>query len=381
MRDTGEVKASEATVRGMIGDIFGALGFTVAEQVILADTLLEASRAGYASHGVVRIPIFVEDTRAGVILPAVAPVVTHETAAVVIVDARHCLGPVSTVFAIENATAKARHAGVGCAAVHNGNDIACLGSYVGGPARDGLITLLMVNNAGGAACVAPPGSTVPFLSTNPLAAGVPRESGGQPLVIDFSTSVVALGKARMAAKRGEAIPEGWLIDRHGCPVTDPTRLLSIPREAALLPLGGEMAGHKGFLLSLIVEAFAGALTGVGMSTGSHPDDCGNGVFILVVDPELFGGLRNFSREVEQFVAALETLSVDGAGSVHVPGARRSGAPDGEVRIDGHTWDYIATILEELSLSMNYPLAPVRHGEHCRRVLRAQANSQNGGFDE
>ena len=96
-----EIRAAEATVRGMIGDIFSALGFTAAERAILADTLLEASRAGYASHGVVRIPIFVEDTRVGVITPAVAPVVTHEMAAAVVVDARHCLGPVSTVFAIE----------------------------------------------------------------------------------------------------------------------------------------------------------------------------------------------------------------------------------------------------------------------------------------
>ena len=368
--EAGEIKAAEATVRRMIGEIFRALGFTAAERAILADTLLEASRAGYASHGVARIPIFVEDTRAGVILPAMAPVVTHETAAAVVIDAHHCLGPVSTVFAIERAAARARQVGVGCAAVRNGNDMACLGSYVGGPARDGLITLLMANNAGGAACVAPTGFTVPFLSTNPLAVGVPRETGRQPLVIDFSTSVVALGKVRMAAKRGLPVPEGWLIGRDGRPVTDPARLLSMPREAALLPLGGAMAGHKGFLMSLIVEVFAGALTGAGMSTGSQPDDCGNGVFILVADPELFGGSRDFAREVEQFITALEAVSASGAGSVHVPGARRSGAPDGEVLIDGHTWDRIAMILEELSLTTNYPLAPARRGEHYRRILPA-----------
>ena len=367
--ETGEVRAAEAAVRCLIGEIFGALGFTAAERAILADTLLEASRAGYSSHGVVRIPIFVEDTRAGFIAPAVAPVVVQETAASVLVDARHCLGPVSTAFAVEQAAAKARRSGVGCAAVRNGNDIACLGSYVGGPARDGLIALLMANNAGGAACVAPFGSATPFLSTNPLAVGVPRESGRQPMVIDFSTSVVALGKVRMAAKRGVAVPEGWLIDRDGHPVTDPTRLLSMPREAALLPLGGATNGHKGFLLSLIVEVLAGALTGAGMSTGSQPDECGNGIFLLVVDPELFGGRRDFVREVEQFIAALEALSTDEAGRVHLPGAQRSGAPDSEVPIDRDTWDRIATILEELSLTKNYSLEPARRGENYRRLLQ------------
>ncbi len=355
MAEAGQFQASEATVRGMIGDIFGALGFSSGQRAILADTLIEASRAGYASHGVVRIPIFVEDTQAGVISSAAEPVVMHESAATVVVDARRCLGPVSTVFAIEHAAAKARQAGIGCASVRNGNDIACLGSYVGRLAREGLISMLMANNAGGAACVAPFGSTIPFLSTNPIAVGVPRESGRQPLVIDFSTSVVALGKVRMAAKRGAATPEGWLIGRDGHPVTDPSSLLSVPREAALLPMGGPMSGHKGFLLSLIVEAFAGALTGAGMSTGSHPDDCGNGVFVLVADPESFGGSRDFTRRVEEFISALEATAAGGTGSVRLPGTSRASAPESNIPIDSHTWDRIATILEELSLTEKYPM--------------------------
>ena len=83
------------------------------------------------------------------------------------------------------------------------------------------MTLLLVNDAGGGACVAPFGSAAPFLSTNPLACGIPREPGRPPLVIDLSTSVVALGKIRMAANRGDAVPEGWLIDREGRPATQP----------------------------------------------------------------------------------------------------------------------------------------------------------------
>ena len=135
------VSAPEATVCALIEDIFGALGFTDAERGVLTEVLLEASRAGYHSHGVMRIPTFAEDTRAGLIAPAVAPVVVHETAAAAMIDARHCLGPVSAVFAVEHATAKAQSVGIGCAAVQGGNDIARLGAYVGGPARNGLITL------------------------------------------------------------------------------------------------------------------------------------------------------------------------------------------------------------------------------------------------
>ena len=198
------VNAPESTVCALIEDIFGALGFTGPERAVLTETLLEASRAGYHSHGVMRIPTFAENTRDGMIAPAVAPVVVHETEAAAMIDARRCLGPVSCVFAVEQASAKARTQGIGCAAVRNGNDVARLGAYVGGPARAGLMTLLLVNDAGGGACVAPFGSAAPFLSTNPLACGIPRARGEPPLVIDISTSVVALGKIRMAANQGEA---------------------------------------------------------------------------------------------------------------------------------------------------------------------------------
>ena len=344
---------SEATVRALVDDIFGALGFAAGERALLAEALIDGSRAGYPSHGVKRIPVYVDDFRDGMIVPAAVPVVTHEMAAAVAIDARGCLGQVSTVFAIEKAAAKARQAGIGCATVHNGNDMACLGYYVDGPAREGRITLLMSN--GGAASVAPFGSAAPFLSTNPITCGIPRAPGKPPLVIDLSTSVVSMGKMKTAANRGGAVPEGWLVDRDGRPVTDPARLFSTPREAALLPLGGVSSGHKGFLLSLMVEAFAGALGGVAMSSGAERRRARHGLFALVVDPDGFREGPDFAREMEAFVTALEALpAVGGSGGVRMPGARRGDPPVGGIPVDGVTWARIATVLEELSLTGDYP---------------------------
>ena len=343
---------SETTVRALIRDIFGAIGYDAGECRLLAESLLDGSRAGYHAHGVMRIPVYVDDTRAGTLIPGAVPVVTHESPAAVAIDAQHCLGQVACVFAIEQATAKARQAGIGCAAVRNANDVACLGSYLDKPARDGLISILMINMAGGAACVAPFGAHVPFLSTNPIAAGIPRRSGKPPIVIDFSTSVVSLGRIRMAANQGQAVPEGWLADRAGNPVTDPAKLFSIPREAALLPAGA----HKGFLMSLIVEVLAGALTGAGMSSGSEPRLSSRGLFVLVIDPDCVGGNSGFLGEIEQFVAALERLpAAGGSRGVRIPGARRYEAFSGEIPVDKPTWGRIAGIVEELSLNRDYPV--------------------------
>lgn len=356
------VSAPEATVCALIEDIFGALGFTNPERAVLTETLLEASRAGYHSHGVMRIPTFAEDTRAGMIAPATAPVVVHETHAAAMIDARRCLGPVSTVFAVEQATARARRQGIGCAAVRCGNDVARLGAYVGAPARAGLVTLLLVNDAGGGACVAPYGSAAPFLSTNPLACGIPRGGGEPPLVIDLSTSVVALGKIRMAANRGEAVPEGWLIDRAGRPTTEPAGFFDQPRSASLLPLGGTADGHKGFLLSLIVEAFAGALAGAGMSRGNENEDQGNGLFVLAADPDALGRGADFAAMMEAFVAGLEALpAAEGSADVRLPGSGAGAGPGGPYPIDGPTWARIVAILEALSLGTDYAVTPAASG--------------------
>ena len=363
MVEAAGVSAPESTVVALIEDIFGALGFTGPERAVLTETLLEASRAGYHSHGVMRIPTFAEDTRAGLIAPAVAPVVVHETQAAAMIDARRCLGPVSTVFAVEHAVAKARQQGIGCAAVRGGNDVARLGAYVGAPASAGVITLLLVNDAGGGACVAPHGSAAPFLSTNPLACGIPRAQGKPPLVIDLSTSVVALGKIRMAANQGEPVPEGWLIDREGRPTTDPAGFFATPRTASLMPLGGRADGHKGFLLSLIVEAFAGALAGAGMSRGNEKEDCGNGLFVLAADPDALGTGSAFVRMMETFVAGLGALPpAAGSAGVRLPGARAGAGSGGPFPIDGPTWARITALLEALSLGSDYPVTPAGRGE-------------------
>ena len=349
------VMISGATVRALINDIFGALGYNAEECLLLGESLLYGSRAGYPSHGIMRVPVYVDDTRAGTLQPGAVPVVTHELPAAVAIDGRRCLGQVAGVFAIEQAVSMARLAGIGCAAVRNANDPACLGFCLDKPARSGLITMLMSNDGGGAACVAPFGSHVPFLSTNPIAVGIPRRAGKPPIVIDFSTSVASLGRAKMAVNQGEAVPEGWLVDRAGNPVRDPTRLFSTPREAALLPAGG----HKGFLMSLIVDVFAGAITGAGMSSGSEPRRSLRGLFVLVVDPEGVGGNPSFLGEVEDFVAALEALpAAGGSRGVRMPGSRRGEARNSDIPVDQPTWARIIEITGELSLHGDYPVETV-----------------------
>lgn len=353
------VRVSEATLRALIADIFGGLGFTGHECAVLADTLLEASLAGYDSHGVIRIPMYWDDVAAGRTKPGITPKIIFETPATARIDAGYCMGPVSASLAVEKACEKAAALGIGAVGVMRGSDVARLGGYVARAAGKGFLTQIMVNDAGAGAAVAPLGGRDPVMSTNPFAVGIPRTKGA-PIVVDLSTSIVALGKLRMACNTGERVPEGWLVGRDGRPETDPNAFFHNPRHAALNLLGAPGQGHKGFGLSLMVDSFAGALTGAGTSTGRQVEDGGNGFFVMAVNPEVFGAGPEYAEQIERLAAAIKASApAEGVEEITLPGERaaretarrkQSGLP-----IDAPTWARIRTFLAALGIEKDYPV--------------------------
>ena len=337
----------------VIFNIFSALGVSAKDCELLAGILLEASLSGYNSHGVMRIPVFVEGIQNGTIVPDAEIKILHESLATASIDANFALGPVSTVHAVRMAVGKARATGLGAVTVVNGNDIARLGSYMAGPVADGFIVMMMTNDAGGNPAVVPWGGVEPLLSTNPLAVGIPRKDE-PPIIIDMSTAIVAEGKIKMRHKLGQDIPEGWLINNAGETETDPEAYLSTPRRAGLLPLGGMMSGHKGFALSLMVESLAGALSGAGCSTGEVRETDRNGLFVLAIDPEKFCSRDSFVKEMEVFAQRLKQVrTMPGVEQVSIPGERAARQQDIHrnegMQVDAITWARIQEIMQTLGI--------------------------------
>jgi uncharacterized oxidoreductase len=164
--------------------------------------------------------------------------------------------------------------------------------------------------------VAPPGGTEPRLGTNPLCAAVP--TAGDPVVLDFGTSVVAEGKVRVYNINQRPVPEGWLLDPQGRPTTDASVLYTQPL-GSILPMGGAQA-YKGFGLGLVLDMLAGGLTG---GRSSHPGAAaakGNNVLFLALDPARFAGRDTLLREattVADFVRS--TPRAEGADAILLPG--------------------------------------------------------------
>jgi LDH2 family malate/lactate/ureidoglycolate dehydrogenase len=352
-----DVIVASDTLRALMQDIFTATGVPDEQRAIVVDTLMEASLCGYDSHGVMRIPMFYKGTRDGHIDPRAELEIVQETPASALIDAHRAFGPVAATRAMELAGDKARESGIGCVSVTGSCDVARLGGYVVPPTRRGLIGLIAVNDGGGGPATAPWGGVDAFMSTNPLAAGIPRESA-EPIVIDMSTSVVALGKLYMKSAAGEPAPPGWIIGEDGKTTTDVDALLGDPQRGALLPLGGIEAGHKGFGLSLLVDILCGALSGGGCSTGKKWEIDVNGIFALAIDPERFSSASVFGDIASRFVDGVKgSRRAPGVDEILVPGERSFRERERRLR-DGipvyrKTLTVIEEILDELELPRQY----------------------------
>ena len=347
------IELDSGALRALMVDILTALDVPDDECAIVVNSFMEATLAGYDSHGIMRIPMYFADIRSGQMVPGASFDTVTETPASALLDANYGLGPVVAERAVAVACDKARQTGIGCVSVTRSNEIARLGVYVREPALAGLVTVLMVNDAGGGPVVAPWGSTQPFLSTNPIAVGFPwREDA--PIIIDLSTSIVAAGKLKMARSSGGSAPEGWIIDHNGETTTDVETFFAEPRMSALLPLGGLMAGHKGFALSLVVDILGGALSGDGCSSGEEMGNR-NGVFALAIDPEMFATRDVFLRHVNDFVEKLKACDrMPGVDEILMPGERSQRVREERLRdgipIEPSVWQEITHIMDELGVA-------------------------------
>lgn len=276
----------------------------------VAGSLVESNLLGHDSHGVRRLPKYLEAVAAGRVVPAAVPEVAESGGATATIDGNLAFGQLSARLAVREVRERARRHGVATAVIRRCNHVGRLGEYVGELAADGLVALTL-GNADPA--VAPYGGRQRMLGTNPMAWGVPRAAGGT-VVMDWATAATAEGKLAEARTHGERVPDGLLLDHSGNPSDDPEAFYA---GGALLPFGG----HKGYALSVIIEIVGGLLSGAGIS--SRPGyDGGFGTVVVAVDIARFTPLDHFREEVELFCRDLSTTALAaGHEEVLVPGER------------------------------------------------------------
>ncbi len=293
--------------------LFTAAGAGEREAQIAVESLVTSSLMGHDSHGVIRIPEYLELMADGSIIPN-APIRVERTgAATARVDCGGGFGAVGAEHAIREGIAIAREQRTACVITRRCNHVGRLGAWVQIAADQGLLALATCNSPVYGHFVLPWGGRDPRLATNPIAYAVP--TSGDPIVSDFSTSVAPEGKIRFYRNEGRPVPDGWILDADGIATNDPNQFYGPPR-GGILPLGGG-AGHKGFALSLLVEILGSALAGIG---SQDKEVFGNGVCFIVIDPSAFCPLAEFRRLMDETVAYLKSSRpAPGFDEVLVPG--------------------------------------------------------------
>ena len=256
----------------------------------VAQILVEGDLLGHNTHGLALLGPYLGDLESGSMNREGEPAVIADSPAAVTWDGRRLPGPWLVLKAMELATGRARKLGTGTVVIRRSHHIACLAAYLQRATNDGLLMILTCSDPN-AASVAPFGGLDAVFTPNPIAAGIPTDT--VPVLIDISTSATTNGLTGRLHKEGARLPAPWVIDGHGRPTDDPSVLFADPK-GTILPLGGMDSGHKGYGLSLLVEALTGGLAGHGRA--DTREGWGATVFLQIIDPAAFAGADAFIRQ-------------------------------------------------------------------------------------
>lgn len=330
MAETDMQRIPVATLEPFVARIFLAAGCPSDEAARVARYLVAANLAGHDSHGVVRVPRYVEMLGAGAVFAGRTAEIAFENDAMAVVDGRMGLGQTVAPQAVEIGVAKARAGGAAVVALRNAGHIGRVGDWAELAAAHGLISIHFVN-AHGSVLVAPFGGAERRFSTAPFCVGVPR-AGQDPVVLDFATSLVAEGKALVASNGGKKLPGDALIAPDGMLSGDPRLLYgeiegTDRRDARKGPGAIRAFGdHKGSGLALICELLGGVLTGNGAAGPVPPEEPGrprvfrNGMLSIYLGPAHFGSAASFDAAAEAYIDFVRSARpAEPGGAVLVPG--------------------------------------------------------------
>lgn len=255
-----------------------AKGYSERHARAIADTVTAAERDGCTSHGLFRIPGYVNALLKAKVSPDAEPTFRDLAPAVLQADAHHGFMPLTLQLAAGPLEQRARDLGIAALCIVNGYNLAALWPEVERLAERGLVAFAFT---AALPYVAPAGGIRPVYGTNPMSFAWPR-AGRPPLVFDQASSASARGEIQIHLRDGKSIPEGWAIGPDGEPTTDPATALA----GAQLPFGG----YKGAAIALMVELLAGALIGDTLSFEAGETDSGKvgapcgGEFMMAIDP-------------------------------------------------------------------------------------------------
>jgi LDH2 family malate/lactate/ureidoglycolate dehydrogenase len=302
----------------LVTSIFEACGMREEDARLVAGALVDADLRGIHSHGVLRVPDYVDKLTVGGVDPRGVPRVVGGRGAVAVVDGGNSMGQVGATFAMARALERAREHGVGAAALRGSNHCGAMDRYARMALEHDMIGIAATNAL---PTMAPWGGAQKIVGINPIAVAMP---GGEepPVVLDIAFGATAHGKIRVYAQTGHALPEGWAFDAEGVPTTDPA--------AALVGLIRPIGDFKGVGLAMVSGMLSSLLSGAayGLESGNMVDGAIAGVdgqFFLALDVCAFCEPRRFRERSDAVVREVHgARRAPGVDRLFVPGEMEAG---------------------------------------------------------
>src|SRR6476620_7046993 len=316
-----EISVTCDRLKAFIAEAMTKLGLPEPDALTVATLMAEADLQGSDGHGVSRLPQYARRIQAGGVHVRPDIRIVREHASTALINGDNGMGHLVMKRATEIAIDKARTTGIAWVNSQYSNHAGPASLYASMPLKHDMIGLYFA--VGNANHLPPWGGLDMLLSTNPIAAAIPA-GDEKPIILDMATTVAAYGKVKSKALRGETMPEGWMIDRQGKPLTDPKRA----DEGMLLPLGGMEAGYKGYGLAMVIGLLAGTLGGAAMGKDvidfNHDDDSvtNTGQAVAAINIAAFGDVATFKRSVDALVRDFRNSErMPGVSRISVPGER------------------------------------------------------------
>lgn len=336
---TRTIRVPPNVLRDSYRAVFTAAGVPEDLAGITADVVVEADLVGNPTHGIRRIPSYLARIRGGSTVAAARPTVTRNGEAVC-VDGHDGLGQVVAHTLMSEVSASALRRGYCIGFAHNSNHVGALGYY---PRLASQLGLLGVFASGVASNIAPTGGSRPVLGNNPWAVAIPYSR--YPIVIDIAPGQTIIDHLITAEKADDVIPQGWCLGPDGAP----TESAAEARAGSILPAGG----HKGYLLTLVLEVFASVLSGAAFGPGipgygetSKPKRLGH--FAMALRTDLMMPAQDFDRRIDTLVSLIHDQPAGpGAEPPRVPGERAARTREDGLRygveIPLTAWETLAEI--------------------------------------
>ena len=308
-----EIRVDAGELLELVTAVFARCGMSNADAALLADSLVDADLGGTHSHGVLRVPGYVEKLTTQGVNPTAKPEVVREGPSFVLVDGRNSMGQIGTALAMQKVINKASQTGIAAGAIRGSNHCGAMAYFTRMVLPHDMIGIATTNAI---PMMAPWGGAERILGINPLAISVPAGEMS-PIVYDAAFSGSSHGKIRIYQQKGMRIPEGWIIDREGQPTTDPMAAV----DGLLAPIGGFKGAGLAMIMGILSSMLSGASYGTELGSFEEgPTPGGDGHFVAAIHIASFEDVERFKSRVDTAIQQIHDCRLaPGFDRVYAPG--------------------------------------------------------------